>query len=849
MSTLWWTVKRHFFLAVLAFSTLFTLTLSPLQVSVAYAQQQLISLNVEAGYDSYFRADYWTPLLVSITNNGDPIEGKLITRQERNDALTNTFSTPISLPSGAQQNFFLYVTLRTFGTSLLVEVLDQNDVIAAELEVPIRNVASRDRIRAVVTTSPNSPINLIQTASGGNQVFQVNWFTENIPDNVEALRGIESMIFSDVDTGTLTTAQRAAVEHWILLGGHAIFTGGSNWQPAVSAFESILPLDPTGTQQVTALGNLPQLAGNMASELTGTSTITVGDLREGSTVLASTESNEPLYARTSYGSGTVDYLTADLSTEPLRSWTGLSQMWFTLFTSIDARPGWSSGFSDIDSGIDSIQILPGFSALPEATAMLGFLVIYILLVGPLNYIILNRLNRRELAWVSIPVLIIIFSILAWATGFNLRGNDVVLSRLSAIRVWPEQETAYAEQLIGLLAPRRGNYSLGVSDDRVLRPVMRTGQTNQIFGGTTESTEIVEATSFNAMNFPVDASFIAAFESSGVLPAPEISGRISIAYSQDGLNQTLRGTIRNDSEFALNSPVLLARGIAFELPQVLNPGDLYVLDEENFVLEDTGPAAAAPIEYSLGEKFNSYNSYYRYGASSDGVVRNTETLRNIFTTSYVESELGYLTATPNADQELLRRQKFLNALIDDQFSATARANNVYLVAWSDQAPFNEDVGSASWRAIDSTAYIVQLPVDLEVPQSEVLVSGDQFTWVALQRESALDASPTNSTLYSDSIVSFRFTPLPSAVLSNVDTLYVTLDQDGNLSRSRDMTIELWNWRTQTWEPMDITEGRNRIAERELYLGPLNAVQVRINRDLSGGGYFYIRQLTVEQEGTF
>jgi hypothetical protein len=847
MSTFLWVIKRHFNLAVLL-AFLLAVSLSPFHLQPVYAQQDLISLNVQAGYDSYFRADYWTPLLVSITNNGDPIEGKLIARQERNAALTNTFSTPVSLPSGAQQNFFLYVTLRNFGTSVLVELLDENDVIAAELEVPVRNVAPRDRIRAIVTASPNSPISLTDTASGGNQVFQVNWFTQNIPDNVEALRGIESIIFSEVDTGTLTPAQRTAIENWILIGGHAIFTGGANWQPAVAAFESLLPMDPNGTAQVTELGTLPRLAGDMRSTLSGASTITVGELREAATVLASTEDNQPLYTRTAYGSGTVDYLAADLSTEPLRSWTGLNQLWFTLFSSIDARPGWFSGFSDIDSGIESVQILPGFSSLPEATAMLGFLVVYIILVGPVNYIILNRLNRRELAWVSIPVLIIIFSILAWATGFNLRGNDVILSRLSAIRVWPEQETAYAEQLIGLMAPRRGNYFLGVNDNRLLRPVTGTTQTNQIFGGTTDGTEISESSGFDAINFPVDASFIAAFESSGTLQAPEIGGRMSIAYSTDGSTQNLLGTIRNDSEVTLNSPVLLARGIAFQLPRDLNPGDLYVLDEGDFILENTGPAAASPMEYSLGEKLSTFTRYY-YGGSNTGTVRNTETLRNILNESFIESEFTYLTATPNADQELMRRQKFLNALIDDQFSATARANNVYLVAWSGQAPFNEDVGSASWRSIDTTAYIVQLPVDIDVPESEVLISGDQFTWVALERESALDASPTNSNMYSDSIVSFRFTPLPNAILSDVETLYVTFDQDGDMSRNREITIELWNWQTQAWETIDISEGRNRIRDLQRFLGPLNAVQIRINRDLSGGGYFYIRQLTVEQEGTF
>ncbi len=845
MSNFFQTPRRRFLLFIIGLMLLWTLV-PGLQPPV-YAQQDLISLNVQAGYDSYYRSGFWTPLRVSITNNGDPIEGRLIARQERNAALTNTFSTPVTLPSGAQQSFFLYVTLQSSGSSVLLELLDQNDAIAAEIEVPIRHVAARDRIRAVVTESPNSPIDLIRSASGGNQVFQVNWFTSNIPDKPEALRGIEVIIFSDVDTGTLTPAQRTAIENWVLLGGQLIVTGGANWQPAASAFAALLPLTPNGTAQVTDLTGLAPLGGD-TNPLQGASTITVGNLLDDASLLAATSDDLPLYVRRSYGDGTIDYLTADLSAEPLRRWQGLDQLWFTVFTSIDARPGWFSGFADIDNGIDSVEILPGFSALPEATGMFGFLVIYILLVGPVNYLVLNRINRRELAWITIPALIIVFSILAWITGFNLRGNDVILSRMSAVHVWPGQDTAYAEQLIGLLAPRRGNYSLTVSDDRVLRPVMRTGQTSQLFGAGTQTTEISETTQFAALEFPVDASFIAAFESGGPLPSPDISGRLTLNYAENGMTQYLRGTIRNNSDLTLESPVLLARGDVFRLNRDLAPGDLYVLEDSDLTLVSTGPAAASPVEYALREKFTAFTRYY-YSASSRGVVRSDETVRDIFGENYIDTDFGYLVGTPNADQTLVRRQKFLNALIGDQFNSTARGNNVYLVAWTSLAPFEEGVGGASWRSIDDTAYIIQLAVDPASPQDSVLVSGNQFTWAAVQREGALDASPTNTTLYSDSIAGFRFTPLPNAILSEVERLYIRLDQDGDDSRDRDMGIELWNWQTQTWVQMEITEGRNRIFQAEQFIGPLNAVQVRINRDQSGGSYFYLRQLTIEQQGRF
>ncbi|NOG49686.1 MAG: hypothetical protein HND48_09765 [Chloroflexi bacterium] len=74
--------------------------------------------------------------------------------------------------------------------------------------------------------------------------------------------------------------------------------------------------------------------------------------------------------------------------------------------------------------------------------MLAFLLAYVVLIGPVNYFILSRIGRREFAWLTVPGLIAVFTIAAWVTGFNLRGTDVTLSRLSVIESWPGAEDAH-----------------------------------------------------------------------------------------------------------------------------------------------------------------------------------------------------------------------------------------------------------------------------------------------------------------------------------------------------------------------------------------------------------------------
>ncbi|MBC8099495.1 MAG: hypothetical protein H7Y11_08625 [Armatimonadetes bacterium] len=817
------------------------------------AQQALVTLNVSAGYDGYFREGQWTPLLITVSNQGDAIEGRLVARQERSPALTSTFSTPLSLATGARQTLFLYVTLRNFAQSVTLELIDNNNEIITEIPVLIRHLPPRDKLYVVVSQASSGTFDLSSIATGGNQAVQANWQPANLPDKASALTAVNWLVFSDADSGELTLNQRRAVSEWVNAGGHLVVTGGANWQPTAAAFTDLLPLTPNGTTSVTDFAGLVTLAAGAveADALAGDFVITTGDLLPDAQVLASSSTGTPLLTRRRYGGGTVDYLAASPLIAPLRGWGALDQLWLTLLTSVDVQPSWASGFSNIDVGIDGVELLPGYSALPEVTSLIGFLVLYIVLVGPVNYILLARINRRELAWLTIPVLIVVFSVLAWATGFNLRGNEVLLSRLTVVQSWANSDTAYAEQLIGLLAPRRANYTLSVNDNRLLRPVERVNQTGRFFGNTSTAVEVYQGATFAAQNFPVDASFVASFSTSASLPAPAISGQATISYEVDG-RQGVRGTLRNDSDFTLTNPVILARGLVIRLEEDLAPGALFIFDEASYLLQATGSAPPTPIELVRGQVTNNNSAYYynRYYYSEDYIGVDRTALDIIGGDRYETLNyygIGYQNV--QTDDETRRQQRFLNAFMNDQYNSTARANNVYLIGWGDTAPFDEEVAGAGWRTVDSTVYITALAVDHQASAAgtEVVASPDQFTWVALEREGGDDLSPTNLSLYGDNTVVFRYTPVPSAVLTEVTDLSVVFGFSEN-SGNNVIAIELWDWRSRAWETFTIVPGKTRINRPERFVGPLNAVQLRISRD-AADGYRSVGQLGVEQTGRF
>jgi hypothetical protein len=794
------------------------------------------------GYDSYFRENDWMPLLVRISNHGSDMVGRLVVRPETSgSAVTNTYSVPITLPAGSDKSAFIYITARSLAQTLRVEFLDNEDLVYASSDVAVRPVLPQDLLYAVITTSTAGSIDLSGVTLGDSKAFQANWQVENIPDKPDALAALDLLMFTDVDSGPLTPDQRQAISSWVAAGGHLIVTGGPNWQATAAGLTDLLPLIPKGNQTIKDVSSLSALTGQNQT-LPGEALVATGDLQPNALILAQAD-NIPLIARRFYGAGTVDYLALDPNTTPLRGWKGLNDLWFTLGTTVNPRPSWSRGFNDWDEATNAIQTLPGVNLLPQVLALCFFLGAYIALVGPVNYLILARFNRREWAWVTIPVLIVVFSVAAYVFGFNLRGNEVTLSELSVVQSWHDLDQARIDQLVGLLSPRRANYSLAVTDSRLLRPVPQSALGGLFANSPTESnTDIRQTNVFNANNFPVDASFIASFSASGALLKPAISGRATLTYAPDGKMQNIRGSVRNDSDQTLSDPVILVRGYALRLDKPLKPGDVATFQHDEVLLSGEGQAAPAALE----APFDVTNSI-TYGFRASSQLNTDQTATDILGEDVFDA-LARNRAFPTTteQQEAERRQSFLRSFILDQFGSTSRGNRAYLVGWSDSNPAAFEVQGANWHTQDTTLYIVDLQVDFTPPAQTVTVSADQFMWVTKQRSGLASFNgPSRIRLTPGDEVIFRFTPLPNAVLSRVNEVALLFDQASTFRR---IPLQIWDWQAQSWVDIETDQERFTISSPAKYLGPQNSVQIRLYLD-AAGGYLDIGSIAVEETGRF
>jgi hypothetical protein len=837
---------------------IFMLSFTFFPVQAQETDDEPISLEVLAAYDHFFRPNFWLPLKIQIRNDGMSIRGRISVRPETTGRNIETaFSTPIELPNGSEKTVFLYIQAREGADRVLVELISDDGVRVAERWVGLSGIHHQDSLHVVVSGTAANSLTLSGVTVASYHARQARWEVSDLPPQYQALMAINTVFLYDVNSEDFSVGQREAIQQWVSMGGHLIVIGGPNWTQTATSLNDWLPFLPTSNQNINDISVFNSLLG-FSGELTGRTFVTTGNVRDDARILLATEDGLPLVIRGEMGLGTVDYLTIDPSLEPFRSWEHQQDFWIHLINSRAPLPGWIRGILDQDYAARSVAILPGINLLPSVISMIGFILAYILLIGPVNYWVLSRLNRRALAWLTIPFLIGVFITLAWTVGFNLRGNEVIVSRQFVVQSFVGQDIARQDELIGIFSPRRETYKISAPLDTFMEVLPSlTGDTILQPGVKRSTVKIVQAERFIAEDVAIDGGIFSNFAMMNTTQAPAIEGHVTLSHDSHaelgGL--LIRGIVRNESEITLDDVLIFAHNRFYRLSEPFVPGDLLDFDTSDFTIihaEDSNLLAFdTPLANAFQLDFN----------------RQTNSLANVQSVSTAQVFLGTTPWTTQArfrddlsfieDNSIAtnRRRALLYAFMRDQYGSNNMGNRVFLMGWSDEAHSKDIViENTNYRTLDTTLYIVELETEQEapVPNQTITVGIDQFTWSFLDRSDQSFGGINDFVIINPGWLVLRFTPIEGSVLANVS--YLKIEVDRSSSYGREMSVELWNWQTERWDEPDalLTQAIYEYENPTAYLGPDNTVDLRLGLDRNTpnlAASVRVRGVRITQIGTF
>src|SRR3712207_2239737 len=107
-------------------------------------------------------------------------------------------------------------------------------------------------------------------------------------------------------------------------------------------------------------------------------------------------------------------------------------------------------------------------------SMWGFLLLYILAIGPLNYLLLRRLDRREWAYLTVPLLVLLFSGGAYVWGSLMRGQSSDLHQLAIARALPDTTEGRTMTYLTLFSPTRHSYDLRIMSEALVSDLQPSG---------------------------------------------------------------------------------------------------------------------------------------------------------------------------------------------------------------------------------------------------------------------------------------------------------------------------------------------------------------------------------------
>lgn len=806
------------------------------QVSVPISNLLEIEI-INAGYGGLYRSDEWFPIQVRITNYGVDFSGRVVVRPQTTAGLQDTYAVPISelsAPLSPDNPTIAQTTLYAIGQNrdlnLHVELVNQTGATVASAQTPVRNIPTADRMYIVISSRT---LNMMSAVTRNASALQANWTLNNIPNQAGALSAVNALVLDDVNTSALTQAQSDALQTWVLNGGHLIIAGTSDISGLADGLSPFIPdgmVTERGTSSLlrfTKRGDVP----------VGLSMIATGTVAPTARLLAETDQERPLIVRHEVGHGTVDYLTFSPSLAPFTIWRGTNDVLFTLLASTQPVPPWAYGFYDWGSAHSALQIMPGLTLLPSVWSLLAFLTAYVVVIGPINYLILTWINRRDYAWYTIPLSIMLFSFLAYSLGFELRGEVVTMNRLNVVQAWTNSDQAQVNQLIGLLSPQRGTYNLSPQDGNLLRPL---GEYSSVLTVDRQSTvEILQSPNFEAHQFTVDASFMIGFSSEGTIPRPQINGAVTVTVDPDG-NKSLRGYIQNDLPFTLSYPTLITAGITHPLGETLSNGliDLSITSPTPPLMESV---TASPQEHLYNTSLVTHNAVVR--SRQAAYVFSNEQDFNLWDSSNDRVE----------SQRNAQRDYLIQTLLHDQYATTGRGNRVFLIGWSDQAILDAsvNVNSQQIRESNTTLYIIELEAEYPTQESRTITQ-DQFTWITMERGTGSFTAPVLLEPAFDDPLAFRFTPQPTAILDHVEQLTIIVDR-ASLTNRRVM-LEIWNWKNKEWDFIEAIDDEWIVIDDPApYLGALNAVELRtipriVSVELAEQGTPTLNRMGVMQTGS-
>ena len=140
-----------------------------------------------------------------------------------------------------------------------------------------------------------------------------------------------------------------------------------------------------------------------------------------------------------------------------QSWDGFLEIYRQLTQPLPNKPGWGYGVQDWYTAVSAASNIPNLN-LPPVSLICGFLGLYMLAIGPINYLVVMGIEASGASVDQRACLRPMRCIHSFSGGQPVRGNRSVRDGAGpGASLWPTSDQARVTGIVGLFAPQRAVY--------------------------------------------------------------------------------------------------------------------------------------------------------------------------------------------------------------------------------------------------------------------------------------------------------------------------------------------------------------------------------------------------------
>jgi hypothetical protein len=446
-------------------------------ITARAGEEKKLDVKTAVGFDGNYKSGYSTPVTLTISSKNIDVKGEVEIRVPSTPGKYVSYVKPLSLEKGAEKVVTINVPASGTRAKYKVVITNGNDKVY-ESSVSF-GTASNNITKFIGTLSDDfdsiTYINKFPSSAGVTLLTKnIKLDEKNFPEDIFTLKAFDVLIINNFDTSKLSKAQYELLKQWVMDGGTLLIGTGTSYSKTLGIFKDDFVQGNIGEVKSVNTSKIYELATNGDSKDEVKVEVLSMDVKEGNAVIE--DKGIKLTQLLSKGNGVIALTAFDLGQAPFSGWANNTAFGEKLLDVIN--PSLSSndkmnGMPYEEQSYMVRDVLDQFSEMGSIKTGSFYIIlfIYILVVAPISYMILKKLDKRELMWLSVPILSVVFGIAVYISGSGTRLSKVTTNMVSLINI-DEKGNATESSYAGVFTTKKSMLKIESKEGKRLRPVIQ-----------------------------------------------------------------------------------------------------------------------------------------------------------------------------------------------------------------------------------------------------------------------------------------------------------------------------------------------------------------------------------------